>query len=90
MRKKVKGDDVDDSIKATNDALITATLPSALKKEKFQGLGGVRNREDVAKYLLNLDESAPSFDPKSRTLAGEDDHMKVLTNLEAVGEKADL
>jgi pre-mRNA-processing factor SLU7 len=55
MRKKVKGDDVDDTIRATDDALVAATLPSGLKKEKFQGLGGVRNREDVAKYLLNLD-----------------------------------
>jgi pre-mRNA-processing factor SLU7 len=80
-RKKVKGDDVDDTVRATDNPLLTATLPSGLKKEKFQGLGGVRNREDRAKYLLNLDLNSASFDPKSRTLAGEDAYLKELSNL---------
>lgn len=77
----MKGDDVDDTVRASDDPLLTATLPSGLKKEKFQGLGGVRNREDRAKYLLNLDLNSASFDPKSRTLAGEDAYLKELSNL---------
>jgi hypothetical protein len=72
------------------DPLKAATLPSGNKKEKFQGLGGVRNREDRAKYLLNLDVNSATFDPKSRTLQGEDEFLKELSNLEAVGEKSSL
>lgn len=68
-------------MRTTDNPLVTATLPSANKKEKFQGLGGVRNREDRAKYLLNLDLNSAAFDPKSRTLAGEDDYLKELSNL---------
>jgi hypothetical protein len=44
-------------------------------------LGGVRNREDRAKYLNNLDLNSAAFDPKSRTLAGEDEYLKHLSNL---------
>lgn len=64
-----------------DDPLRTATMPTGNIKEKFQGLGGVRNREDRAKYLLNLDLNSATFDPKSRTLAGEDEYLKQLTNL---------
>lgn len=90
VRKKVKGDDIEDEMRVQDNPLLAATLPSANKKEKFQGLGGVRNREDRAKYLLNLDLNSAAFDPKSRTLAGEDEYLKELSNLEAVGEKASL
>lgn len=76
---------MDADVLASDNPLVTATLPSANKKEKFQGLGGVRNREDRAKYLLNLDVNSAAFDPKSRTLAGEDEYLKELSNLEAVG-----
>lgn len=87
----VKGDDSEQQLRQTDDPLATATLPSKTnKKEKFQGLGGVRNREDRAKYLNNLDLNSAAFDPKSRTLAGEDEYLKHLSNLEAVGEKASL
>jgi pre-mRNA-processing factor SLU7 len=88
VRKKVKGED--EEMRVADNPLLTATLPSGNKKEKFQGLGGVRNREDRAKYLLNLDVNSAAFDPKSRTLAGEDEYLKELSNLEAVGEKAAL
>ena len=73
-----------------SDPLVAATLPTTGKREKFQGLTENRNREDKAKYLLDLSDSAPTFHPKSRTLNGEDDYMKELTNVEAVGEKAIL
>lgn len=71
VRKKVKGEEADQML-VSPDPLKAATLPSGNKKEKFQGLGGVRNREDRAKYLLNLDVNSATFDPKSRTLQGED------------------
>ena len=70
VRKKVKGDDVEDEMRVHDNPLMSASLPSGNKKEKFQGLGGVRNREDRAKYLLNLDLNSAAFDPKSRTLVG--------------------
>ena len=40
--------------------------------------------------MLDLSDNAPNFNPKSRTLHGEDDYLKELSNLEAVGEKASL
>ncbi len=80
VRKKVKGEEADQML-VSPDPLKAATLPSANKKEKFQGLGGVRNREDRAKYLLNLDVNSANFDPKSRTLQGEDEFLKELSNL---------
>lgn len=70
--------------------MLAAALPTKAYKEKFQGLNTGRNREDRAKYLNNLDLNSAEFDPKSRTLQGEDDYLKQLTNLEAVGEKAIL
>jgi hypothetical protein len=77
VRKKVKGDDIDDEYKVEQDPVDAANIVSKNKlKEKFQGLGGVRNREDRAKYLNNLDPGAASFDPKSRILIGEDDFLK--------------
>lgn len=89
VRKKVKGEEADEML-VSPDPLKAASLPSANKKEKFQGLGGVRNREDRAKYLLNLDVNSATFDPKSRTLQGEDEFLKELSNLQAVGEKSSL
>lgn len=71
-------------MKASNP-LAVANLPTSKVREKFQGLTENRNREVVAKYLLNLDPNAPEFQPKSRTLRGEYDYMKDLNNSEAVG-----
>jgi hypothetical protein len=49
-----------------------ANLPGKHQKnKKHLGLGGVRNREDRAKYLNTLDLNGPSFDPKSRAMKGE-------------------
>lgn len=69
---------------------MAADLPTKAYKEKFVGLNTGRNREDRAKYLYNLDVNSAEFDPKSRTLEGEDEYLKQLSNLEAVGEKAAL
>lgn len=57
------------------------------KNKKFQGLGGVRNREDYAKYLLNLDVNSDHFDPKSRSMRSYDDAAAVLNNLDVIGER---
>lgn len=46
----------------------------------------MRNREDRAKYLLNLDLNGPHFDPKSRAMKGEE----TLYTTEATGEKGAL
>jgi len=82
VRKKVKGEDIDNEYKLDSDPIDAANIGSKHKmKEKFQGLGGVRNREDRAKYLNNLDPGSASFDPKSRILIGEDDYLKELSNL---------
>jgi pre-mRNA-processing factor SLU7 len=48
-----------------------ANLPTKhAKNQKFQGLGNVRNREDTAKYLYDLNLNGPQYDPKSRTMKG--------------------
>jgi pre-mRNA-processing factor SLU7 len=49
----------------------------------------VRNREDYAKYLLNLDVNSDYFDPKSRSMKNSNPSA-VLDNLEVIGERDEL
>lgn len=56
-----------------------------MKNKKYQNLGGVRNREDYAKYLLNLDVNSDHFDPKSRSMKSYDNPASHLDNLEVIG-----
>lgn len=88
VRKKVKGEE--DESRKDDNPLAAAALPTKEYKQKFVGLNTGRNREDRAKYLNNLDVHSAQFDPKSRTLQGEDEYLKQLSNLEAVGQKAAL
>ena len=84
-------EDVDKEFKASVDPLELASLPNKFEKnKKFQGLGGVRNREDTAKYLLNLDVNSEHFDPKSRAMKNYDDADRQLDNLDMVGERDDF
>ena len=79
-------EDVDKEFKASVDPLELASLPNKFEENrKFQGLGGVRNREDTAKYLLNLDVNSDHFDPKSRAMKNYDDPDRQLDNLDMVG-----
>lgn len=52
------------------------------KNQKYQGLGGVRNKDDVAKYLKNLGEGSDYFDPKSRAMKSYDNQFN---NLDTIG-----
>lgn len=66
-----------------------ANLPTKYaKNQKFQGLGNVRNREDRAKYLLDLNLNGPHYDPKSRSMKGED--ALNMNNLDLVDERNEL
>lgn len=68
-----------------------ANLPGkSVKNKKYQNLGGVRNREDYAKYLLNLDVNSDHFDPKSRSMKSYDNPASHLDNLEVIGERDEL
>jgi pre-mRNA-processing factor SLU7 len=84
-------EDVDKEYKQSVDPIELANLPTKHdKNKKFQGLGGVRNREDYAKYLLNLDVNSDYFDPKSRSMRSYDNPAEVLDNLDVIGEKEEL
>ena len=73
------------------DPLELANLPNKhVKNQKFQGLGGVRNREETAKYLLNLDVNSDHFDPKSRAMRNYDNPDHQLENLDMAGERNDF
>ena len=54
VRKKVKPDNAEGT-RNDEDPLNAAELKSKNLAEKFQGLNTGRNREDRAKYLINLD-----------------------------------
>ena len=90
IRKQTKleqgEEDIDKEYKSSSDAVELASLPTKqAKNKKFQGLGGVRNRQDYAKYLLNLDVNSDHFDPKSRSMKSYDDAAAVLNNLDVIG-----
>lgn len=55
------------------------------KNKRFQGLGGVRNRDDYAKYLINLDVNSDHYDPKSRSMKSYDNPAAHLDNLDVIG-----
>lgn len=95
IRKKVKlsdgTEDPNSEYKSEVDLIALADLPSKHQKnQKFQGLTGLRNREDRAKYLLNLDPNVQDFNPKSRTMNSEDSYADELTRMQIMGEKYDL
>lgn len=76
-------DDVDQEFKESVDAARLAALPTKTAKNKeFQGLNGVRNREDFAKYLINLDPNSDFFDPKSRSMKSYDNVAAQLDNVD--------
>lgn len=60
----------DDEFRAPDDPIRASNLPSKTDSigKKYHGIINVREREDPAKYLLNLDLNSAQFNPKSRTM----------------------
>lgn len=71
-KKAETGEEIaeDDEFRAADDPVRASNLPSKSDKiaKKYHGTINVREREDKAKYLLNLDLNSASFDPKSRSM----------------------
>ena len=82
MKKKRKQDEIeekneageeigeDDEFRAPDDPLRVSTLPSKSDNivKKYHGILNVREREDPANYLLNLDVNSAQFNPKLRSM----------------------
>lgn len=75
-------------------------MPSKTDKiaKKYHGIINVREREDPAKYLLNLDMNSAQFNPKSRSMNENpnpllpDERQKFKGDLEGneTGDKLEL
>ena len=55
---------------STTTTTTTTGSEKPLEAEKKKNLRGLRNREDTAKYLLNLDPESAEYDPKTRSMRG--------------------
>lgn len=68
--QKKRGVDDKEEFRDKVNPLDVAQLPSKHNsiRVKTDGLTGIRNREDTANYVLNLNSNSAAYDPKSRVM----------------------